>query len=126
MNFLPGRLVRQDGLALACADNQTVWPLPAAFAPPAALLDKNLVLGVRPEHLTVGGDGPALSAKLQVIESLGNETLAYFQVGGQPITARCNGQLAATVDQKLDLSLRAEHIDLFADDDLGANLLPDG
>jgi len=126
MNFLPGRLVQQNGLALACADGQTIWPLPADFAPPASLLTQDLVLGIRPEHLTVGGQGPALSASLQVLESLGNETLAYFQVAGQPVTARCPGQMASAIDEELRLSCQAEHIHLFGADDQGVNLLAEG
>ncbi|MCB1184713.1 sn-glycerol-3-phosphate ABC transporter ATP-binding protein UgpC [bacterium] len=124
MNFLPGRLVRRDGgLALACADGATVWPLPAGFAPDAALLDRDLQLGIRPEHLDLDTDAPGLTAPVQVVESLGNETLAYFEVAGRQITARGDGQLQAAVEQPLRLSCRPDHIHLFAADAGGANLL---
>jgi len=126
MNFLPGRLVQQDGLALACADGQTVWPLPADFRPPEKVVGKDLILGIRPEHLAVGDGRQSLAAKVQVLESLGNETLAYFQVAGQPITARHNGHLSAAIDEDLRLAMRPEHIDLFGADDQGANLLVEG
>ncbi|MDX2473971.1 MAG: sn-glycerol-3-phosphate ABC transporter ATP-binding protein UgpC [Candidatus Krumholzibacteria bacterium] len=125
MNFLPGKLIRQDGLALVARDG-TVWPLPAGFTPPAELLDKSLVLGIRPEHLIVGGDQPGLVADLQVLESLGNETLAYFQVAGEPFTARYSGQLAAAIDEELNLSFTAEHIHLFGSGEQGLNLLNKG
>jgi multiple sugar transport system ATP-binding protein len=125
MNFLPGKLTRQDGLMLACTDG-TVWPLPADFSPPAELMDRNLILGIRPEHLTVGGDQPGVAAGLQVLESLGNETLAYFQVAGEPVTARYSGQLNAAIDDELNLSFAAEHIHLFGSDDQGINLLNKG
>jgi len=126
MNFLPGRLVRQDGLVLVCADGTTVLPLPAAFQPPENLLDQDLVLGIRPEHLVVGGTEPGVAALLQVLESLGNETLAYFHIAGQPITARCAGQISAAIDAELTLSLQPEHIHLFAADPAAANLLTKG
>ena len=126
MNFQPGRLTRRDGLVLECADGQTVWPLPAGFTPPQDLLDNDVVLGIRPEHLEVGGDGPGLDAQLQVLESLGNESLAYFHVAGEPVTARCGGQLQASIDDNLRLACRAEHIHLFAAGDQGANLLAKG
>ncbi len=126
MNFQPGCLVQQDGLVLECADGQTVWPLPKTFTPPEELVGPDLVLGIRPEHLTTGNDGPSVAAKLQVRELLGNETLAYFQVAGQPVTTRWSGQLAAAIDQELPLQMQADHIHLFGADEQGANLLPKG
>ena len=122
MNFLAGHLSLQDGLALVCADGKTVWPLPSNFAPAKDLFDRDLVLGIRPEHLVVGSTEPSLTAKVQVLESLGNETLAYFQVAGQPITTRSAGALAAAIDQELRLSMMPEHIHLFAADEVGATL----
>ena len=126
MNFLPGKIVRQDGLALACEGGDTLWPLPASYAPAAAMLDRDLVLGVRPEHLLVAGDGPGLGSHLQVLESLGNETLAYFEVAGRQITARTPGGLSASVDQELHLGFDAEHIHLFAAGENGATLKHEG
>jgi multiple sugar transport system ATP-binding protein len=123
MNFLPGRLVRQDGLVLACDDGTTVWPLPAAFTPPQDLIDRDVVLGVRPEHLDVVVRGRAVTAAVQVLESLGNETLAYFRIAGQPVTVRAPGHFATAIDQDLQLACRPEHIHLFGADDEGANLL---
>ncbi len=126
MNFLPGQLTQQDGLVLVCADGETMWQMPADFAPADHLVDQDLVLGIRPEHLLVGAENTSLPAKLQVLESLGNETLAYVQVAGQPVTARCAGQLDAAVDDQLQLSLQADYIHLFAADDQGVNLLAEG
>ncbi len=125
MNFLPGRLERNDGLALICGDGRTVWPLPSGFTPPETLLGRNLVLGIRPEHIQVGNGG-GLPAALQVSESLGNETLAYFEVAGRPVTARCGGQLDAAIDAELSLSLQPAHIHLFDTGEAGANLLAKG
>ncbi len=126
MNFLPGHLIQQDGLRLVCADGQTTCELPAGFEPPAQTVGPKLVLGIRPEHVSVGGSNPSAATELQVLESLGNETLAYFQVAGQSVTARCPGQLTAGIDEKLNLSFAAEHIHLFGADEEGANLLHEG
>ena len=126
MNFLAGKLVRQDGLALACASDGTLWPLPETYQPAAAMLDRDLVLGVRPEHLLVTDKGIGLGSRLQVLESLGNETLAYFEVAGAQITARTPGGLSAAVDQELSLSFDARHIHLFAAGENGATLKHEG
>jgi len=126
MNFLSGQLVQNDGLVLVCDDGETVWPLPSAFTPPESLLARDLVLGIRPEHLIIGGDGPSVSAELSVLESLGNETLAYFQVAGQPITTRSPGQMNAAIDDRLSISISADHIHLFATGAEGVNLQIEG
>ncbi len=126
MNFLPGKLVQADGLVLACNDGETVWPLPTNFEPPTELLDRNLVLGIRPEHLVVTTESRSVPTKLQVLESLGNETLAYFGIAGQPITIRCAGQLKASIDQELSLTCEPQHIQLFSADDSGVNLMIEG
>ncbi len=112
MNFIDGRIVRDDGLVLHAADG-SVLPLPPDWSPQEAWLDRDLTLGVRPEHVAVGeGDG-AFEAPLQVIEPLGNETLLYFQVAGSPITVRCQGGVDAKVDQALPLRLPADGLHLF-------------
>jgi multiple sugar transport system ATP-binding protein len=119
MNFLDGRLVRDDGVRFA-ARQGTVLPLPADWQPRDGWLDRDLILGVRPEHLALGG-GAAFSAPVQVIEPLGNETLLYFTVGGAPFTVRSQGNVQATVDQDLEIALPADHIHLF-DAESGAAL----
>ncbi len=122
MNFLDGRLVRQDGLRFVADDAEL--RLPEAFAPAAALLDRPLVLGVRPEHVDLAGDGRPAGARaaVQVVESLGSETLLHVGLGPRPFVVRVDGHTAAAVDQELDLALRPDHIHLFAGDDAGANL----
>ena len=126
MNFLPGSLAQKDGLALVAADGSTICSLPSGFTPPEKLMNQRLVLGIRPEHVTIGDGQTAVAANLQVLESLGNETLAYFQVAGQPVTVRCPGQITAAIDETLNLTFDAEHIHLFGADDEGVNLLNEG
>jgi len=115
MNFLGGRIVRQDGLHFTLDDAETPIALPEGFAPAASLLDKPVVMGIRPEHIDVVDDSRAtgVSAAVQVLENLGNETLIYFQLGGGQFTVRGRGQLAAGIDQDLKLAFRPDHIHLF-------------
>ena len=115
MNFLPGRIVRQDGLALQVAGSPSLIRLPDGYRPPQARLDTPVVLGVRPEHVVVAAPGGPVGLHLpvQVVESLGNETLLYFQAAEQPFVVRCPGHPGAAVDQVLGLSLLPQHIHLF-------------
>ena len=120
MNFLPGKLVREDGLRLV--GEGIAIGLPVGFDPPAELLDRELVLGIRPEHMRLEGGG--LRAGVEVLEPLGNETLLYFRSGESPLVVRAAGHVAAQVDQEVDLALDGAHIHLF-DAASGANLLAD-
>ncbi len=125
MNFIPGKLVRQDGLQLVPAgDPNRAIRLPDRCAPPEKLLDESLVLGIRPEHVSVNLEGQAgdFSLDVQVAEALGNETLLYFQLGSDPFTIRAAGQVPTTVGQSLSLSFMPDNIHLFARDDAGLNL----
>ena len=112
MNFLEGRIVRDGGLVFRTGADEAL-PLPAAWTPRDAWLDRDVVLGVRPEHLEVGPGEGAFGATVQVIEPLGNETLLYFQVGGAPVTVRAPGGVDTAVDRTLELRLPAEHLHLF-------------
>jgi len=124
MNFLEGRIIREDGLRFAPETGETPIGLPASFAPAARLLDTPITMGIRPEHIEVVADAAAASVSppIQVLESLGNETLIYFQLGGRQFTARGPGQLAAKVDQEIPLAFKPGHIHLFESGDQGSAL----
>ena len=111
MNFLDGKIVRDDGLRFV-ADGVELT-LPAGWQPQDSLLGRDLTLGVRPEHLTIGNGDDAFTATLQVIEPLGNETLLYFTLGGAPFTVRSQGNVQAKVGENISLTLPAEHLHLF-------------
>jgi multiple sugar transport system ATP-binding protein len=124
MNFLGGRIIREDGLRFALEGKESPIRLPDGFAPAASLLDTPVVMGIRPEHIDVIEDSrtAGVSAQVQVLESLGNETLIYFQLGGGQFTVRGRGQLAAGIDQDLELAFRPDHIHLFEAGDKGKAL----
>jgi sn-glycerol 3-phosphate transport system ATP-binding protein len=72
MNLLPGHLVN-DGNAVQL-DAGPLIPLRGTRAGDA------VTLGIRPEHLTLGGGGLTLTVDL--IEPLGSETLVHGRVAG--------------------------------------------
>ncbi|MFO7653505.1 MAG: sn-glycerol-3-phosphate ABC transporter ATP-binding protein UgpC [Candidatus Krumholzibacteriia bacterium] len=134
MNFLRGRIVRNDGPRFAVEDDAgraaAVLPLPADFSPPPEAVERPVVLGIRPEHVRVTGDddphagaASALRLPLLVGEQLGNETLLYFELAGQPFVVRTAGSVTAEVDEEVPLSLDGERLQLFAADGDGRNLV---
>ncbi|HET6680227.1 MAG TPA: sn-glycerol-3-phosphate ABC transporter ATP-binding protein UgpC [Gemmatimonadaceae bacterium] len=93
MNFVHGT-VENDGVARFVADGGGLR-VPLASAVPGAAPGRALMLGVRPESITVHGDaaGPerddGIAATIELLEPLGNETLVHLMSeGGQALTAR--------------------------------------
>ncbi len=112
MNFLPGRLVNKGGLKFLPEAGSQALPLSAAMQPRPELMDRDLVLGIRPEHFNlVESGGWALEA--QVVEKLGNETFVHFEVAGQPVIARTDGDRIVAVDETVNLLPDPNHLRLF-------------
>ena len=109
MNFMPARLTGTDGaLAVQLEDGQ-VLPIPAArmarYAPHG---NKEMLLGLRPEHLTdmldPGRPGLApFQAKVDVVEPMGMETLVHFFQGKSAAIARVNPDSVARPGDVLTL-----------------------
>jgi multiple sugar transport system ATP-binding protein len=94
MNFLRCRL-EQNGVGLRVRLSDAIsLPVPASqSARFQALAGKELVFGLRPEHITEPrrNDRDAqceFSATLDVVEPMGMETMVYFTVDGQEVCGR--------------------------------------
>jgi multiple sugar transport system ATP-binding protein len=81
MNFLKGRLVRSDGRMQVQMADGLLLPAPTS----AALEGREVVVGVRPEHLSVRSDG--VQAEVVVVEPTGADTQIFCKVGGTDVTA---------------------------------------
>ena len=88
--------------------------------------DAPLTLGIRPEHLVpleAGQRMPAgtaeLEARVELVEPLGADTLAYCRLEGQeaPLVVRLNGEHAVADDDRLRLAITADRAHLFDGDD---------
>jgi multiple sugar transport system ATP-binding protein len=81
MNFLKGKLVRTgDGAQVQMADG-LMMP-----APDSAVADgREVIVGVRPEHLLVRSDG--VHAEVVVVEPTGAETQIFCKIGGTDVIA---------------------------------------
>jgi multiple sugar transport system ATP-binding protein len=81
MNFLKGKLVRNGaGLQVQMADG-LLLPAPKS----AAVEGRDVIVGVRPEHLLVRSDG--VQAEVVVVEPTGADTQIFCKVGGTEVTA---------------------------------------
>ena len=94
MNFLRGTLRFDNGWQLAMPQGV----LALGELPQAGELDtwrdREVVLGLRPEHLLLADDaaGAVLSAQLEVIEPVGNEAFLNLRFGAQALVARTSSR----------------------------------
>jgi multiple sugar transport system ATP-binding protein len=126
MNFLPVHVVSHgDGLALRLTDG-TLLAIPidrvTRYAP---YKDQEMVLGLRPEHLTDAADADRggfvpLTATVDVVEPMGMETLIHFFIGKAAMVARCDPSTAARPGAPLKLLVNMNHMHLMHPDEIGA------
>ncbi|MDR2872781.1 MAG: sn-glycerol-3-phosphate ABC transporter ATP-binding protein UgpC [Xanthomonadaceae bacterium] len=112
MNMFRGRLERQDGLVLMMAPS---LPLPLAGAGIRdEWLGKELIVGVRPEHLQPVQDGrPAFKARVDVVEPVGNEIFLNLMYGEHAVIARLPPVALPEQGTMIDMCLITEHLHFF-------------
>jgi multiple sugar transport system ATP-binding protein len=112
MNLVPAKVQSAGeagvGIVLPGGGAVTIPVVPGKAAPGSAV-----TVGVRPENVSLGGDGP-IAGEITVVEHLGGETLVYVNVGEGPlVTVKASGDSGARVGTKVRLSLKAEEASLF-------------
>ena len=118
MNFFDAQLEGQgDDLVVRLANNGDTLAVPAsrraAYAPYGG---KDVVFGIRPEHLSEPEDpsaGGTIRATVDVVEPLGLETLVYFYLApGNSYCARLAPTTGARARQPISLSPDMEQMHL--------------
>ena len=121
MNFIEGRVVRDGNPGFRARDGTLTLALPAGFAAPDPEgSGREVVLGIRPEDLTLAGrtnedaetptprDGSRARFILELLEPMGNEVFVYARAGELPVVARVPPQdlpeRGAEIDLRFDLS----------------------
>src|SRR5580704_6122695 len=111
MNFMRGRLTTgavQVGSAEVPLNGYRFRSSPAA--------GQDLVVGIRPEHLTLARNEQGehtLDAEALFMEPMGADTLGWFQFGERRLSARHVPQVARGLSGRVRLSLNADHLSLF-------------
>jgi len=118
MNFVSCRLEQAGSGLRARISDKLSLPVPAAQAPRCrSAVGKDLILGLRPEHITEprhgNGDAEnAFTATLDVVEPMGMETIVYFTIDGQEVCARVDPMSAAGPGEPMRLAANIEHMHL--------------
>ena len=106
MNFLRGK-TEQDGRSVILGDGLTA-------ALPQRVGRDSIVLGVRPEHVSIDPNG--LPATVKVIEPTGSETHLVATVGAQDVTAVIKERYTARPGETIGLSFDKDCLHLFEPD----------
>ena len=88
-NFVRGRIRSQGGCTFERGAIRAAVPAPAA-ARLAGYAEREVVLGIRPEDLSLAGPGEADTSNLrvEVVEPMGSETWVYLSAEGLTVIAR--------------------------------------
>ncbi|MCL2020253.1 MAG: sn-glycerol-3-phosphate ABC transporter ATP-binding protein UgpC [Oscillospiraceae bacterium] len=135
MNFIEAKLIKTDGkymVEFGSEDTKTsrgrkfYVEVPAAKADNAALesyIDKELVLGVRPENIhdeeifLSNAKTGIIEATIDVAEMMGAETYLYLTCEEIPLTVRVSSRSQARPQDVIKLAIDPNNIHLFDKDD---------
>ncbi len=118
MNFMAGEIIRQDGLWFASQDVRIKIPGNRVNALDA-LVGQQVTMGIRPEHLSVKDSAAHdnglfyITAKLEVVEPMGNEMFLYLTAAGQPLVARLNLNEKPQVNTDITIGLDIQKAHFF-------------
>jgi multiple sugar transport system ATP-binding protein len=100
MNFIKGKV---DGSTFASADLNI--PLGGYKFEKQASAGTESVLGIRPEHISVGEDAKkmpfSVESEIEIVEPMGSDTIAWTKIGGQPLTFRVSADIPLEPGQKV-------------------------
>lgn len=116
MNFIPLRLTRQaDGWRALLESGQDRCELPLSLADGQALDGREVILGIRPEQISVGTEAemPSLRAEVQVIEPTGPDTMIFVSLNQTKVCCRLAPDAAPNPGESLTLQFEPEKVLLF-------------
>ena len=115
MNFVNCEVATQDGYTVLRTDGVT-WPvrLPAVHA---AALPPRVVMGLRPEDITVGHVGemaePKTPCAIEVVEHMGSVNLVYVNVQGTRLIATMETAFSARSGDAAELRITPDKVFIF-------------
>jgi multiple sugar transport system ATP-binding protein len=119
MNVMPCRLIEAAGALRVRLAEGYEFPVPASHTARyrAHAGKDNLLFGLRPEHIIeqrphLEPDQQPFSAKINVVEPMGMETLVYFGVNGSEVCGRVDPGAVSSEggSMKLVADLRRMHL----------------
>ncbi len=117
MNFFPGALERKDGELVFRAE-RAEFRVPPVRAASLAAREGSVIVGVRPEHITLGDGEQAagdsvIKATVDTIESLGHEQHVSFSDGSCNIVARLDTTRVLRDGDEMQLVVHGDNLHFF-------------
>lgn len=121
MNFVDSKLEEKDGKLFVIFGDDTV-EVPAdkaALLKEKGYVGKEVILGIRPEHLTTKAEyieanpNAVIEADVEVTELMGAESYIYLSKGKSNLTSRVNGSTALKAGDKAKLALFTDKLHIF-------------
>lgn len=116
MNFIPLRLSRDAaGWHALLESGQDRCELPLDLVNGQSLEDREVILGIRPEQISVGTETglPSLRAEVQVIEPTGPDTMVFVSLNQTKVCCRLAPDAAPNPGTSLTLQFEPDKILLF-------------
>jgi multiple sugar transport system ATP-binding protein len=120
MNLLKGKIERRDGglvfTETAEQNAVSVRLIGQVEALGSKLLDKPVIFGVRPEHLTEeskNGSHVPVASSVDIAEPMGSESLVYLKAGTGNLIARIHGEALYEMGQPLTVYVNMDKVLLF-------------
>jgi multiple sugar transport system ATP-binding protein len=116
MNFLNVKISEEKSGLFADAPSLRLPLSPANNQRLAGWRDKTVIMGIRPEHLSLGSgiSQSCFDAAVEVIEQLGSEIILETRVGDARITvARVDPQATLAIGEKVPLSMQPDRLHFF-------------
>lgn len=110
MNMVPVT-VGENARDLILPDGRTI-PLGVAHKSANLTSGKNLILGVRPEHLMVG-DPSGLDVEIEIVQPTGSRSYASFSVADTHLVAECDAHAVTRAGATVPVKFAIEHSVLF-------------
>ncbi len=116
MNFFNVCPAKLDGKIRLTAEGITLALPEPSTTTLQAWMNRELILGVRPEYLTLTEPGTrrhSIEGVVEVLEPLGAQTLVHVRSGKQAFVALCDPTESLAVDQKACFAIAADKFHLF-------------
>ena len=120
MNLLKGKVQKRDGglFFVESAEKAPLsFPLQGRLETLASkYVDKDVVFGVRPEHLSDQVKDAAhvpISSTVEIAEPMGSESLVYLKAGAGNLIARIHGEHLYHLGEQLTVQVNLDKVSLF-------------
>jgi multiple sugar transport system ATP-binding protein len=110
MNMLPARLSTAGARRAAVVDGGSRIELPPELG---GADGQAILVGIRPEHLSVGPSANGLTGRVELVEPLGAQVQIIADVAGRPVTALLNERVLPPVGSEIALAPKDDAVHAF-------------